>query len=644
MNALWSGKRASVSPIDIKRIVEFKTPSFQGYGQHDSHEFMSFWLDGLLEDTCTIKKKPYVPEVEAAGRPDAEVAADTWAGHFSRQEGFVSRSVTGLLKSRITCNECEFVSTKFDPFTSLLLPIPAPSPPRSVLLYGHSFAQPFRLDAFSFPNSDAFPARAVVDWMLGSLVAAGKLRPGEVKAEHVVVGLVETKATLISHIVPHDVDPRAVERASGRKSDVLVMWHVPTFTGAEGGGGGPGFKRTRGSDVGAANVTDVPYYALFDTPEKAARLTTMDTEDDVSAPVMSASASASTPQQPMLEAGARGPSASCIAFACVLSAQSRSSLSDVMALRIMGDDGTLITNSALHKLVALKLGRLVTQDYRTPDGAAAPTSYTLSFLGSPPTLSAAVAAQSATAGTPVPDNADVATCCAGGGLFAVNVKPGAVLLDEGKQFVPIKAEPPRKSTPPTLASCLAAFSEEEQLTAGNEWRCPRCKKEVLAWKKLSLWRTPDVLIIALKRFEKKESASYMYYGRAPTKISTRVEYPISGLDMAPWLLSLEGRGVGGGADADAPNLHTYNLYAVSEHHGSTGGGHYTAHAKNYETGTWHKFDDSYVSTSQAGVHNDAYVLFYERGVHGPGAAVATPPGSAAGEAYSVGGGSDEEIA
>lgn len=30
---------------------------FLGFGQHDSQEFLTFILDGLLEDTCRVKEK-----------------------------------------------------------------------------------------------------------------------------------------------------------------------------------------------------------------------------------------------------------------------------------------------------------------------------------------------------------------------------------------------------------------------------------------------------------------------------------------------------------------------------------------------------------------------------------------------------------
>ena len=39
----------------------------------------------------------------------------------------------------------------------------------------------------------------------------------------------------------------------------------------------------------------------------------------------------------------------------------------------------------------------------------------------------------------------------------------------------------------------------------------------------------------------------------------------------------------------------YELYAISNHYGNAGGGHYTAYAKNAHLDQWYEFDDSRVT-------------------------------------------------
>jgi ubiquitin carboxyl-terminal hydrolase 4/11/15 len=61
--------------------------------------------------------------------------------------------------------------------------------------------------------------------------------------------------------------------------------------------------------------------------------------------------------------------------------------------------------------------------------------------------------------------------------------------------------------------------------------------------------------------------------------------------------------------SDGNNL--YELYAICNHIGESGGGHYTAFCKNKDE--WYKFDDALV-TKETGniVTSNAYVLFYRK--------------------------------
>ena len=107
---------------------------------------------------------------------------------------------------------------------------------------------------------------------------------------------------------------------------------------------------------------------------------------------------------------------------------------------------------------------------------------------------------------------------------------------------------------------------------------------------MDIYKLPDTLIIHIKRFKQS--------GYFSTKNNRLVEFPIQGLDMSAFCLSEGG---------------IYDLYAISNHYGSLGGGHYTAFAKN--RGEWFHFDDSRVSKvreeSQI-ISKAAYVLFYKK--------------------------------
>lgn len=87
--------------------------------------------------------------------------------------------------------------------------------------------------------------------------------------------------------------------------------------------------------------------------------------------------------------------------------------------------------------------------------------------------------------------------------------------------------------------------------------CPGCKKPQQATKKLDLWRLPEILVVHLKRF------SFSRFFK--NKLETYVDFPIDDLDLSTYV-----------AHINSHSSNHYELYAISCHYGSLGGGHYTA--------------------------------------------------------------------
>lgn len=144
--------------------------------------------------------------------------------------------------------------------------------------------------------------------------------------------------------------------------------------------------------------------------------------------------------------------------------------------------------------------------------------------------------------------------------------------------------------------CIREFVKEETLSKSEAWYCSVCKKHQCGQKKFDLWKTPQVLIIHLKRF------TYDRYNR--TKLDTKVDFPIEGLDVSDFI-----------ANTETTSNAVYDLYAVSNHFGGMGGGHYTAFAKNLIDNRWYCLDDSSVSelsNPNKSRTKSAYVLFYKR--------------------------------
>lgn len=125
----------------------------------------------------------------------------------------------------------------------------------------------------------------------------------------------------------------------------------------------------------------------------------------------------------------------------------------------------------------------------------------------------------------------------------------------------------------TLEECFAETSKSEVLSEDNAWYCSRCKELRRATKTLEIWTAPDILVVHLKRFSSHRAFR--------DKVDALVDFPMEGLDLS-------GR-VGLPEDKEL----VYDLFAVDNHYGGLGGGHYTAFAKNFFDGQWYEYNGEF---------------------------------------------------
>ncbi|KAM6933571.1 ubiquitin carboxyl-terminal hydrolase 2-like [Xenentodon cancila] len=142
----------------------------------------------------------------------------------------------------------------------------------------------------------------------------------------------------------------------------------------------------------------------------------------------------------------------------------------------------------------------------------------------------------------------------------------------------------------SLMDCMRLFTKEDILDGDEKPTCCRCKARRRCTKKFTIQKFPKILVLHLKRFSE---------ARRSSKLSTFVNFPMKDLELREF--------------ASENTNAIYSLYAVSNHSGTTMGGHYTAYCRNPNSGEWYTFNDSRVtpmSSSQVR-SSDAYVLFYE---------------------------------
>ncbi|XP_029817925.1 ubiquitin carboxyl-terminal hydrolase 2 [Manacus vitellinus] len=122
---LWtSSPNESVSPSEFKTQIQRYAPRFVGYNQQDAQEFLRFLLDGLHSEVNRVLVRPRASTDTLDHLPDDEKSRQMWRRYQEREDSRISDLFVGQLKSSLTCSECGYCSTAFDPFWDLSLPIP----------------------------------------------------------------------------------------------------------------------------------------------------------------------------------------------------------------------------------------------------------------------------------------------------------------------------------------------------------------------------------------------------------------------------------------------------------------------------------------------------------------------------------------
>jgi len=141
----------------------------------------------------------------------------------------------------------------------------------------------------------------------------------------------------------------------------------------------------------------------------------------------------------------------------------------------------------------------------------------------------------------------------------------------------------------SLYDCLDDYTKSVNLDDDNLWTCDNCNSKVKSEKKTLLWKTSDIIMISLKRFNNNH------------KINKYLKYPD--------ILNLDNYNLNYGTN----KKNRYCLESLAIHCGGLHGGHYYSVCKNHLSKSWYKYDDD-----SSIIYNDKYltecpyVLFYKR--------------------------------
>ncbi|KAG1746657.1 uncharacterized protein EDB91DRAFT_1048951 [Suillus paluster] len=634
LHRIWARDSAasSYSPREFKSQLQKFAPQFSGYQQHDSQELVAFLLDGLHEDLNRVLKKPYIEKPDWEGGQDfelAKLAQTSWEGYMKRNDSVIVDLFQGQYQSTLVCPECQKVSFTFDPFMYLTLPLPVNKKWEHVIYYvPWDPSVPHRKVPVQIGRDSSFKdlKNLLGRWMgskpkwlltlevfnhrfyknLDDSVLCGEMAD----SDRIFCFELPCNSRQSRSYKPKDDDPYIIPVIL---TDVLPP--RPAYANYSRGTNNFGCPFIAVIFKDDARSVEGMYDAVI---ERLRRWTVHEkdlytwqtgpsVDDTVTIPISTVS-----PVDSFTEIKENGD---------VNEVDGMVIEGDIADQKILVDEDAGMesdTDDGLY-LIGPKQGVFNLHLYTGYKDYSA-GGYG-SSNGRPEHWDSRI--EELEPGAPLLKEGDAFIC-----EFDENIKAyyfGTSQVENSRweewfafmhpEFVAAKeAALVKKTKGITLDDCLAEFTKQEQLGEDDLWYCPRCKKHQQATKKFDLWKVPDILAVHLKRFSNSRALR--------DKIDTFVDFPIEGLDLTALVgerrvgTSLAQSGVNiqelGIREVEEPLI--YDLYAVDEHLGGLGGGHYRAYALNHVTEQWYHFDDSYVSRTDAShaVNSNAYLLFYKR--------------------------------
>lgn len=623
VDRIWatSGPSSSYSPREFKSALQRFAPQFHGYQQHDSQELVAFLLDGLHEDLNRVLKKPYVEKPEWEGGEDLELvqlANKSWEGYMMRNDSVIVDLFQGQYQSTLVCPECQKISITFDPFMYLTLPLPVVKKWRHEIYYiPWDPKQQHVLVPVEIGRDASFKdLRALLGRWMGAnpdnLFTVELFSDKFYKNldDHVSCGDMNEGDRIVCYELP--CNARQSRNYQKQPDDPFI---IPIYLCDAKESSLYSRSQVRSFHSSFDRHSNFGYPYLVVIPQDQAR-----TQEDIYTAVVHSLARWTDHSKDLYHLETRAPNGSAAVAEInengdVITVEEADIAEEAIVAEEEADDmEEVISIGALSSKLQVKT-ELFNMKLRTDVEIGSH----FSSSGRADDWQARIA--SAKGESPLLKDSDVIYL-----EFDEHMK--AYYFGEEKQFeharwtrwqtythpeyeAAQKANAQKSSKGISLQDCLEEFTKEEQLGEDDLWYCPSCKKHQQATKRFDLWKSPDILVVHLKRFSNSRTLR--------DKIDAFVDFPVEGLDLTQMvgerkaLKRLVEKGLMENRDdLDEPLI--YDLFAVDEHLGGLGGGHYRAYALNHLDQKWYHFDDSYVTDTQASqaVNANAYLLFYRR--------------------------------
>jgi ubiquitin carboxyl-terminal hydrolase 4/11/15 len=653
---------SSISPTKLKHAIAMFAPRFAGFLQHDAQEFLAYLLDGLHEDVNRIRNAPYVemPDV-TDGQCIAIAGAKAWEAHRKRNDSVVLDTFYGQFKSTCVCPNCQRVSVSFDVYNHISLEIPQETNdniPMVVIVY----ASPSMTNPFPKPTRYAVSISRNTSTVSDLVQALSVMCHIPIERLHICE---EHHGTITIH-------ENRKPLSSFRRNIVLIAYELYPLQGSSEESD-PVFHAV------LCNQLIIPEEELVSMEPTASTAPVTSSYERIGIPILTSFIASYTCREvwnhiwSILEyfAGTnelyQDDSTQFASSTMDSHSDARNMLQIRLVVQTNGKERLVfpasadnVLNNALNRKVTNALD--TTNDVEMKESESAPKEILftsilpkdsdetlLKYVGidqlrnfvyfdcvwitpelttqreepilGDPTISVVTP----TATTPTMHSSTT---------YRIDEDRFYSVMNHTSyvEYIQKSNDVTAKKNVVTLDDCLDTFTRPERLDVQNMWYCSRCKDHVRALKTMELWKLPNVLIIHLKRFEYKHSLRR-------DKLDHLVDFPLYGLDMNQHCggkYHLENETIANGVvDTSIPAV--YDCFAVVNHYGRMGFGHYTAYARawneegfisttntaaaaattttNTPENHWNLFDDSHVRSvpdERSVVSSAAYVLLYRR--------------------------------
>jgi ubiquitin C-terminal hydrolase len=673
LKTLWSGEYLCVHPSRFKRgLGKWKT-HYAGNEQQDSQELLAELLDGLHEDVNRVLDKPYVPAPEDEEERLSEIvrANEAWDRHLMRNRSVFVDLFQGQLKMTVQCASCGKQSVNFDPFMYLSVPIPIRGEKAVVVFLlrristatsgttdgsteaGAHFAPPERFGMMLPRLGEVSEIKARLSEMCGidgSLLSivdlfksqmhrifTGQERLTSLRDDDTIVAYElssppirdpaagKAGAELDPNLDPDDAEGNAFYNSNNwpaSLADVPRFWRLDALDTQSNWCSGmvEEVSRSKAPRVrvhfdGYASNWDEWYGEEAWRDGKLAPLGSKVERRKKRAEIIVVHRKLSEPRFPSASTANGGSAAaasmesflSIFGFPLLLYCDQTRSVRHLWR-SIVQQSARFIADPAVAAIAAaISLPDSEITDKLPFTVRICSTQNPLSKGGSRdlnPTSKQHVASVITPKTLVVLDWRDPRITYLDPLVSSVDHESCEALEEMAQQM--------NEGLP--LSKCLESYTRDEAMD-DESYYCGRCKMHRDASYRIQLWKMPDMLVIHVKRFH--------HTARWHEKIRSLVIYPVSGMDMSPFMAEASPHG----ASAGNGGL-VYDLYGILNHMGGMTGGHYTACCRSTpcsgngveEVGHWGMehpwlhFDDEFIEEIAPNkvVSESAYVLFYRR--------------------------------